>query len=205
MNKIVLAGLVTEEPIFSHEVHGEKFYRFRLLSSRQSGNCDILMCTVPEIIKNGINEGKKVKVLGEIRTRNVHENDKNHLEITVFVKDVLLYEEDENNVELDGFICKDPTYRETPFGRRITDLIVASNRERNFKSDYIPCIAWGRNAIRASEFDVGTRVKVLGRLQSREYKKKIDDGIYEVRTAYELSASMIDVIEESEETDESSN
>ena len=205
MNKIVLAGLVTEEPTFSHEVHGEKFYRFYLSSSRQSGYCDVLMCTVPEIIKNGINEGNMVKVLGEIRTRNVHEDDKSHLEVTVFVKEVLLYEKDENNVELDGFICKEPVYRETPFGRQITDLIVASNRERNFKSDYIPCIAWGRNAIRASEFNVGTRVKVLGRLQSREYKKKIDDGTYEVRTAYELSAYMIDVVEESEETDESSN
>ena len=198
MNKIILSGTVTDEPTFSHEVHGEKFYRFRLLSSRKSGNCDVLVCIVPEIIKNGISEGNKVKVFGEIRTRNVHENDKNHLEITVFVKEVLLYEEDENNVELDGFICKEPTYRETPFGRQITDLIVASNRERNFKSDYIPCIAWGRNAIRASEFNVGTRVKVLGRLQSREYKKKIDDGTYEVRTAYELSAYMIDVVEERE-------
>ena len=205
MNKIILSGKVTDEPTFSHEVHGEKFYRFRLLSSRQSGNCDVLMCTVPEIIKNGISEGNKVKVLGEIRTRNVHEDDKNHLEITVFVKEVLLYEEDENNVELDGFICKEPVYRETPFGRQITDLIVASNRERNYKSDYIPCIAWGRNAIRTSEFNVGTRVKVSGRLQSREYNKKIDDGKYEERTAYELSAYMIDVIEEREETDESSN
>ena len=205
MNKIVLAGLVTEEPIFSHEAHGERFYRFSLSSSRMSGNCDVLMCTVPEIIKNGINEGNKVKVLGEIRTRNVHENDKNHLEITVFVKEVLLYEEDENNVELDGFICKEPTYRETPFGRQITDLIVASNRERNYKSDYIPCIAWGRNAIRTSEFNVGTRVKILGRLQSREYKKKIDDETYEVRTTYELSSAVVDVVEESEETDENSN
>ena len=205
MNKIVLAGLVTEEPTFSHEVHGEKFYRFYLSSSRQSGYCDVLMCTVPEIIKNGINEGNMVKVLGEIRTRNVHEDDKSHLEVTVFVKEVLLYEKDENNVELDGFICKEPVYRETPFGRQITDLIVASNRERNYKSDYIPCIAWGRNAIRTSEFNVGTRVKVLGRLQSREYKKKIDDGIYEVRIAYELSSYMIDVVEESEESDESSN
>ena len=204
MNKIILSGKVTDEPTFSHEVHGEKFYRFRLLSSRQSGNCDVLMCTVPEIIKNGINEGNMVKVFGEIRTRNVHEDDKNHLEVTVFVKEVLLYDEDENNVELDGFICKAPKYRETPFGRQITDLIVASNREY-FKSDYIPCIAWGRNAIRASEFNVGTRVKVLGRLQSREYKKKIDDETYEVRTAYELSAYMIDVVEEREESDENSN
>ena len=205
MNKIVLAGLVTEEPTFSHEVHGEKFYRFYLSSSRQSGYCDVLMCTVPEIIKNGINEGNMIKVLGEIRTRNVHEDDKSHLEVTVFVKEVLLYEKDENNVELDGFICKEPVYRETPFGRQITDLIVASNRERNYKSDYIPCIAWGRNAIRTSEFNVGTRVKVLGRLQSREYNKKIDDETYEVRIAYELSAAMVDVVEESEESDESSN
>ena len=205
MNKIALSGTVTEEPTFSHEVHGEKFYRFRLLSSRQSGNCDILVCIVPEIIKNGINEGNKVKVLGEIRTRNVHEDDKNHLEITVFVKEVLSYEKDENNVELDGFICKEPTYRETPLGRQVSDLIIASNRERNFKSDYIPCIAWGRNAIRTSEFDVGTRVKVLGRLQSREYKKKIDDETYEERTAYELSSSMVSVVEESEESNESSN
>ena len=205
MNKIVLAGLVTEEPTFSHEVHGEKFYRFYLSSSRQSGYCDVLMCTVPEIIKNGINEGNVVKVSGEIRTRNVHEDDKSHLEVTVFVKEVLLYEKDENNVELDGFICKEPVYRETPFGRQITDLIVASNRERNYKSDYIPCIAWGRNAIRTSEFDVGTRVKVSGRLQSREYNKRLGDETYEARTAYELSTSMIDVVEESEEIDESSN
>ena len=198
MNKIVLAGLVTEEPTFSHEVHGEKFYRFYLSSSRQSGYCDVLMCTVPEIIKNGINEGNMVKVLGEIRTRNVHEDDKSHLEVTVFVKEVLLYEKDENNVELDGFICKEPVYRETPFGRQITDLIVASNRERNYKSDYIPCIAWGRNAIRTSEFNVGTRVKVSGRLQSREYNKRLGDETYEVRTAYELSAAMVDAVEESE-------
>ena len=198
MNKIVLAGLVTEEPTFSHEVHGEKFYRFYLSSSRQSGYCDVLMCTVPEIIKNGISEGNKVKVFGEIRTRNVHEDDKSHLEVTVFVKEVLAYEKDENNVELDGFICKEPVYRETPFGRQITDLIVASNRERNYKSDYIPCIAWGRNAIRTSEFNVGTRVKVSGRLQSREYNKRLGDETYEVRTAYELSAAMVDAVEESE-------
>ena len=198
MNKIVLAGLVTEEPTFSHEVHGERFYRFYLSSSRQSGYCDVLMCTVPEIIKNGINEGNMVKVLGEIRTRNVHEDEKSHLEVTVFVKEVLLYEKDENNVELYGFICKEPVYRETPFGRQITDLLIASNRERNYKSDYIPCIAWGRNAIRTSEFNVGTRVKVSGRLQSREYNKRLGDETYEERTAYELSASMIDVVEESE-------
>ena len=197
MNKIVLAGLVTEEPTFSHEVHGEKFYRFYLSSSRQSGYCDVLMCTVPEIIKNGINDGNMVKVFGEIRTRNVHEDDKSHLEVTVFVKEVLLYEEDENNVELDGFICKEPAYRETPFGRQATDLLIASNRSYG-KSDYIPTIAWGRMAIKSSEFEVGERVKVFGRLQSREYVKKLEDGTEETRVAYELSASRVDVMEESE-------
>ena len=205
MNKIVLAGLVTEEPTFSHEVHGEKFYRFSLSSSRMSGTNDILPCTVSEILKKDIEEGTEIKVLGEIRTRNVHENDKNHLEITVFVKEVLSYEKDENNVELDGFICKEPTYRETPLGRQVSDLIIASNRERNFKSDYIPCIAWGRNAIRTSELNVGTRVKVLGRLQSREYNKRLGYETYEVRTAYELSSSMVSVVEESEESNENSN
>ena len=205
MNKIVLAGLVTGEPAFSHEIYGEKFYKFFLSSSRGSGTCDIIVCTISEIIKNDIESGSKIKVFGEIRTRNVHENDKSHLEITVFVKEVLLYEKDENIVELDGFVCKLPNYRETPLGRKIAELIVASNRERNFKSDYIPCIAWGRNAIRSSMIETGTRVKVLGRLQSREYNKKIDDEKYEVRTAYELSASMVDVVEESEEINESSN
>ena len=116
-----------------------------------------------------------------------------------------MYEEDENNVELDGFICKEPTYRETPLGRQVSDLIIASNRERNFKSDYIPCIAWGRNAIRTSELNVGTRVKVLGRLQSREYNKRLGDETYEARTAYELSSSMVSVVEESEESNENSN
>ena len=205
MNKIVLAGLVTGEPAFSHEIYGEKFYKFFLSSSRGIGTCDIIVCTISEIIKNDIESGSKIKVFGEIRTRNVHENDKSHLEITVFVKEVLLYEKDENIVELDGFVCKLPNYRETPLGRKIAELIVASNRERNFKSDYIPCIAWGRNAIRASMIETGTRVKVLGRLQSREYNKKIDDEKYEVRTAYELSASMVYVVEESEEINESSN
>lgn len=197
MNKIILAGLVTEEPIFSHEVYGEKFYRFSISSSRQSGTQDVLPCVVSEILKKDIKAGTEVKICGNIRTRNVHENDKSHLEITVFAQDVLPYEEDENNVLLDGFICKEPTYRETPFGRQITDLLIASNRSYG-KSDYIPTIAWGRNAIKTSEFEVGAKVKVFGRLQSREYVKRLEDGTEETRVAYELSASRIDVVEESE-------
>lgn len=197
MNKIILAGLVTEEPTFSHEIYGEKFYRFSISSSRQSGTQDVLPCIASEILKKDIEAGTEVKVCGNIRTRNVHENDKSHLEITVFVKDALPYEEDENNVELDGFVCKEPTYRETPFGRQITDLLVASNRSYG-KSDYIPTIAWGRMAIKSSELEVATRVKIFGRFQSREYVKRLDDGTEETRVAYELSSSRIDVVEESE-------
>ena len=204
MNKIVLAGTVVDEPTFSHEVYGEKFYIFYLSISRQSGTQDILPCVVSEILKKDIEAGTKVKICGNIRTRNVHENDKSHLEITVFVRDVLPYEEDENNVLLDGFICKEPTYRETPFGRQITDLLIASNRSYG-KSDYIPTIAWGRMAIKSSEFEVATKVKVFGRFQSREYKKRLEDGTEETRVAYELSANRVDVVEESEGEDENSN
>lgn len=198
MNNITLAGIVVEEPIFSHEIYGEKFYRFSISSSRKSGTQDVLPCVVSEILKKDIEAGTEIKVCGNIRTRNVHENDKSHLEITVFVKEVLPYEEDENNVELDGFVCKEPTYRETPLGRKVTDLLIASNRSYG-KSDYIPTIAWGRMAIKSSEFEVGERVKVFGRLQGREYVKRLDDGTEETRVAYELSASIVKVIDGEED------
>lgn len=198
MNNITLAGIVVEEPTFLYEIYGEKFYHFYLSSSRKSGTKDVLPCVVSEILKKDIEAGTEVKVCGNIRTRNVHKDDKSHLEITVFVKEVFQYEEDENNVELDGFICKEPTYRETPLGRQITDLLIASNRSYG-KSDYIPTIAWGRMAIKSSEFEVGERVKVFGRLQCREYVKRLDDGTEETRVAYELSASIVKVIDGEED------
>ena len=197
MNKIVLAGTVVDEPTFSHEVYGEKFYHFCLSSSRESGTCDVLPCIISEILKKDIEAGTEIKVLGEIRTRNVHDNNKSHLEITVFVKNVFQHEKDANYVEVEGFLCKQPIYRETPLGRQVTDLLIANNRAYG-KSDYIPTIAWGRNAIKTSELEVGTRVKVFGRLQSREYVKKLEDGTEETRVAYELSANRVDVAEESE-------
>lgn len=201
MNKIVLAGTVVDEPTFSHEVYGEKFYHFCLSSSRESGTCDVLPCIISEILKKDIDAGTEIKVLGEIRTRNVYENNKSHLEITVFVKNIFPYEEYENYVEVEGFLCKQSIYRKTPLGRQVTDLLIASNRSYG-KSDYIPTIAWGRNAIKTSEFEVGTRVKVFGRLQSREYVKKLDDETEETRVAYELSANRVDVVEESEGADD---
>lgn len=201
MNKIVLAGTVVDEPTFSHEVYGEKFYLFRLSISRKSGTQDVLPCVVSEILKKDIEAGAEIKVLGEIRTRNIHENNQSHLEITVFAKNIFPYEEDENYVEVDGFLCKQPIYRETPLGRQVTDLLIASNRPYG-KSDYIPTIAWGRMAIKSSEFEVATRVKVFGRLQSREYVKRIEDGTEETRFAYELSANRVDVVEEREDSDD---
>ena len=207
MNTILLRGTVASKIKFSHSSHGENFYEFRLKSERKSKKEDVIICLVPEIVldKCLIKENEQIEVQGEIRTIS----SKGHKHIYVFVQDAMCGDElnslpDVNEVKMDAFICIQPNLRRTvKSNRMVCDFIAASNRQ--YGSDYIPCITWGRNAIRTSEFDVGTRVKVLGRLQSREYKKKIDDGTYEVRTAYELSAYMIDVVEESEEMDESSN
>lgn len=205
MNKIILAGTVTDEPIFSHEVYGEKFYIFYLSSSRSSGTNDILPCIISEILMNGVRSGSQIMIEGNIRTRNVQVNEKRNLEITVFVKDVLPYEKDENYVELEGFLCKSPNYRETPSGRKITDLLIATNRQFTRKSDYIPVIVWGRQAIWSSFLQTGMKLEISGRLQSREYTKRLVDGTAEVRTAYELSSSRVDIVEESGESDENSN
>lgn len=209
MNKIILSGEVVGEICYSHETRDEKFYIFYMSSERQSGTKDVVPCIVSEVFLSQIENNKqcKIKVAGEVRTRNAHvEQGKTKLEIFVFVKEILEYgSEDENSVCLEGYICKPTSFRGTPLGREICDILVASNREHNNKSDYIPCIAWGRNAIRTSELNVGTRVKVLGRLQSREYNKRLGDETYEARTAYELSSSMVSVVEESEESNENSN
>ena len=209
MNKIILSGEVVGAICYSHETRDEKFYIFYLSSERQSGTKDVVPCIVSEVFLSQIENNKqcKIKVVGEVRTRNAHvSSGKTRLEIFVFVKEILEYEsEDENSVCIEGYICKPTSFRGTPLGREICDILVASNREHNNKSDYIPCIAWGRNAIRTSELNVGTRVKVLGRLQSREYSKRLGDETYEARTAYELSSSMVSVVEESEESNENSN
>ena len=202
MNKIILSGEVVGAICYSHETRDEKFYTFYLSSERQSGTKDTVQCIVSEVFLSQIENNKqcKIKVTGEVRTRNAHvEPGKTRLEIFVFVKEILEYEsEDENSVCLEGYICKPTLFRGTPLGREICDILVASNREHNNKSDYIPCIAWGRNALRASIFNVGDNIKLTGRLQSREYTKKFDDGTEEVRTAYEVSSSSVVVVEKEE-------
>jgi len=216
-NYLVLVGKVTSDKRFSHEIYGESFYVFDLEVPRLSGNEDIIPVTISErIIANfDLTIGRKVFVEGQFRSYNSYDNERNRLVLTVFAKDIREDVEEvedgddkeerpkaSNEVILKGYICKKPIYRKTPFGREISDILLAVNRAYN-KSDYIPCIAWGRNARFCENMPVGTEVKISGRVQSRIYEKKIDDEKVEQRVAYEVSVSSLEVIDkkESEETD----
>lgn len=216
-NYLTLVGKVTGEKEFSHEIYGERFYTFKLGIPRLSGNEDIIPITISErlIREDTLKEGKKLLVKGQFRSYNSYENEKNRLILTVFAKDVMEVEEKEeeeeneiikkdtitNEVVLIGYICKKPIYRQTPFGREISDLLLAVNRAYN-KSDYIPCIAWGRNARFCQNLEVGSQVKVVGRVQSRTYEKKYEDGTSQTRVAYEVSIGSLEVIEEKNEEKE---
>ena len=208
-NYITLVGKVTGEKRLSHEIYGERFYVFDLEIPRLSGNSDIIPVTISEriITDETLVAGKKLLVKGQFRSYNSYVNEKNKLILTVFAKDVIEVEETEqeeenemvkkdiitNEVVLIGYICKKPIYRQTPFGREIADILLAVNRAYN-KSDYIPCIAWGRNARFCQTIEVGTQVKIVGRVQSRTYEKKFEDGTSETRVAYEVSVGSLEVI-----------
>ena len=210
-NYLTLVGKVTGEKRFSHEIYGEKFYSFNLSIPRLSGNADIIPITISErlITDEMLTEGNKLLIKGQFRSYNSYENERNKLILTVFAKDVEELKEAEeqeendivkkdettNEVVLIGFVCKKPIYRQTPFGREIADLLLAVNRAYN-KSDYIPTIAWGRNARFCQNLEVGSQVKVVGRVQSRTYEKKHEDGTVETRVAYEVSIGSLEVIEE---------
>ena len=209
-NHLVLVGKVTSDKRFSHEIYGEKFYIFDLAVPRLSGNADIIPITVSERLLS-INElqiDSKITVEGQFRSYNSYENEKNKLVLTVFAKDIKFVEDQESEIEvskdvvsnevtLNGYICKKPIYRQTPFGREISDLLLAVNRAYN-KSDYIPCIAWGRNARFCENIPVGTEVKIIGRVQSRTYEKKYEDGRVETKVAYEVSVSSLEVVNQEE-------
>ncbi len=208
-NYLTLVGKVTGEKEFSHEIYGERFYIFKLSIARLSGSADIIPITASERLftEEMLQEGKKLLVKGQFRSYNSYDKEKNRLVLTVFAKDIeeLNQEEEENEivkkdmitneVVLTGFICKKPIYRQTPFGREIADILLAVNRAYN-KSDYIPCIAWGRNARFSQNLEVGKKVKIVGRVQSREYEKKYEDGRVELRVAYEISVGSLEVVEE---------
>ncbi len=203
-NIITLAGTIVSEKQFSHEVYGEGFYTFDLEVPRLSENSDIIPVTVSErILGDNFKVGQKVVIDGQFRSYNNYENEKNKLVLTVFVKDIRELEDGEeiqnpNEIILDGFICKKPIYRTTPFGREIADILLAVNRAYN-KSDYIPCIAWGRNARFCQNMVVGEKIKIWGRIQSRLYEKKFEDGTSETRRAYEVSVSKMETEKEHEE------
>lgn len=201
-NSVVICGEICSGFEFIHEVYGEKFYIAKIKINRESGYEDIIRFMVSDrMIKIDDLSGVRVSISGEYRSHNRWENGKSHLELVVFVKDINEVDfefSDLNKVELVGYICKEPTYRTTHFGREITDFLLVVNRPY-CKSDYIPCICWGRNARFVSDLEVGTHLKINGRIQSREYSKKFDDGTEEVRTAYEVSVGMIDVVGESED------
>lgn len=213
-NHITLVGKITDEKKFSHEIYGEKFYTFDLSVPRLSGNADIIPVTISERLfkDEDLVIDKKIKITGQFRSYNSYENEKNRLILTVFAKDIEFLENQEeeivaskdlisNEVILTGYICKTPIYRQTPFGREIADILLAVNRAYN-KSDYIPCITWGRNARYCSKMPVGTEVKVIGRVQSRAYEKKHEDGTVEQKVAYEVSISNLEVIDEKKKLDE---
>ena len=192
MNKIKLAGTVVSSVELSHTFLGENFYSFDIESERTSGNTDKLPCIVPQMLVGDIKEGAKISLNGEIRSRNERDEIGTHCRLAVFVTEVSDYlGYDENNVELEGFICKEPKYRKTPAGREICDVLIASNRERSNKSDYIPCIVWGRNARRSASMNISDKVMLTGRFQSRKYTKRYEDGVEEIKTALEVSVNII--------------
>lgn len=192
-NKVYLCGKVKTELRFSHEVMGEGFYEFDLEVPRLSGQMDDIPVTISErIIEKGqLDVGKTVGIFGQMRSYNKQVGEKSKLILRVFAREIGIGDEDNPNyIELEGFVCKQPIYRTTPFGREICDLLIAVNRAYN-KSDYIPAIAWGRNARYAADFKVGERILLCGRIQSRIYQKTLDDGSIEERVAYEVSISKI--------------
>ena len=218
-NHITLVGKVTKEKLFSHEIYGERFYIFNIDVPRLSDSIDIIPITVSERLLTSecdIELGKTVEVDGQFRSYNGYENEKSKLILTVFAKDLKIKDivvdtvsdtetepteqqtveqNSSNDVTLIGYICKKPIYRKTPFGREIADVLLAVNRAYN-KSDYIPCIAWGRNARFCENLEVGKQVKVKGRVQSRTYEKKHEDGTVTTKVAYEVSVSGMEILEE---------
>lgn len=198
-NQVSLVGEIVSDFEYSHEVYGEGFYLVELSVSRLSDFVDYIPIMVSERLIN-VEEsyiGQQVYIGGQFRSFNRHDEKRNRLVLTVFAREIELTDNEDamNQIFLDGYICKDAIYRKTPLGREISDLLVAVNRSYG-KSDYIPCICWGRNARFASGFEVGTHVQIWGRIQSREYVKKITETQIEQRVAYEVSVSKIDFLDD---------
>ncbi|MCM1135368.1 MAG: single-stranded DNA-binding protein [Clostridium sp.] len=201
-NQVVIMGEIVSDFVFSHEIFGEGFYMVDVNVPRLSDSSDIIPLMVSERLINVGDDykGLNIMVQGQFRSYNRHEERKNRLVLSVFAREIEFVDETPessktNQIYLDGYICKEPIYRKTPLGREIADLLLAVNRPYG-KSDYIPCICWGRNARFASNFTVGTRCEIWGRIQSREYMKRISEEDAEKRIAYEVSVSKLELTEE---------
>lgn len=200
-NQVSMMGEIVSEFQFSHEMFGEGFYMVELAVNRLSNYSDYIPLMISERLIDTEQDytGQLIRVSGQFRSYNRHEEKKNRLVLSVFVRELEFLDEiDENEktnqIFLDGYICKEPIYRKTPLGREIADVLLAVNRSYG-KSDYIPCICWGRNARFASGFTVGSHIQIVGRVQSREYVKRIDEENVEHRVAYEVSVSKVDLLE----------
>ncbi len=206
-NRVCIIGEVVSEFTFSHEVFGEGFYIANVSVNRLSDMVDVIPLMISERLIDVTKDyrGRKIEVSGQFRSYNRHEGIKNKLVLSIFVRELRFIEDDEvpeeqsksNQIFLDGYVCKPPIYRKTPLGREIADILVAVNRPYG-KSDYIPCIAWGRNARFAGGLEVGSHLQICGRVQSREYTKKIGEEEVEKRIAYEVSVSKIDFVDDEE-------
>lgn len=197
-NQVQIMGEIVSQFTFSHQVFGEGFYLVDVCVKRLSESEDIIPVMISERLVDVTQdyEGEYILVTGQFRSYNRHEEKKNRLVLSVFAREITFVEEEDDSVKsnqiyLDGYICKPPVYRKTPLGREIADLLIAVNRPYG-KSDYIPCICWGRNARFASTFQVGDRCMIWGRIQSREYMKKITEEELEKRVAYEVSVSKLE-------------
>lgn len=210
-NNIVVQGKICSDFTFSHEVYGERFYNFFLEVSRLSDVFDILPVTISErlIDKTTLPIGTFVNINGQVRSYNnfIETDKRNKLVLTIFTRGIEIIQVSEsknknpNEVSINGYICKPPIYRTTPFGREIADILVAVNRSYN-KSDYIPCISWGRNARFASKINVGDNIILWGRMQSRNYQKKSESGELVDKVAYEISISKVEFVDEVDKINE---
>ncbi len=192
-NKVYLQGIVENDPIFSHQVKDDVFYGFNISVARLSGQYDVIPIIIPKnlMCDYEVKKGALIAIRGQFRSFNKIENEKRKLVLSVFVKEICSWDENANPniIELNGFVCKPVIYRTTPFSREICDVLLAVNRNFN-KSDYIPCIAWGSNAQLVSKMSVPTNLKIVGRIQSREYNKMFENEMI-TKTAYEVSISKL--------------
>lgn len=193
-NKLQLSGEVINEPEYSHEVYGEGFYETVIKVARLSEQCDFIPITISErlLAEHNVKVGDNISVIGQFRSYNKQDGEKSKLILSAFVKDIVEESmlDNTNIIQVSGYICKPPIYRTTPFNREICDVLMAVNRAYN-KSDYIPCITWGRNARYARSLNVGDALTVSGRIQSRKYIKNMGNGISEEKVAYEISVSKL--------------